>query len=432
VDSFEESFGMKTEILVNVKPEAVRAAVLEDGKLVEYKFEREDKIAGNIYLGVVEDVVPGMSCAFVNIGIGKNGFLARDDVLSNGQERPSGHAKGGGRPPRRRAEPIESLLKRGQKVIVQAQKGPVGDKGPRVTMRIALPGRNVVLLPTEKGKAGISRKIRDFNERKRLKEVALKSLTPEFGLIVRTEAEGQPDEAITQEVASLINIWQSMNKKHRFRHKAILWEQPPLIERMIRDLLRAGVTRLLIDNPKQCAVARKVARQTAPHLADRIQFHRDRKPLFEAYDVEKQVQAALKPGVALPSGGSLTIQETEACTTIDVNTGKFIGDTNIEDTAYKTNLEAAREIARQLRLRDLGGIIIIDFIDMEEKKHQRQLVSALEEALERDPSHSRIWPLSPLGLVEMTRKRSGKSLLESASEPCPNCQGTGHILLESF
>lgn len=421
---------MNTEILVNVRPEAVRVAVIEDGKLAEYKFEREDKIAGNVYLGVVEDVVPGMSCAFVNIGVGKNAFLARDDVLTDGVERPSSR-RGSGRASRRRTEPIETLLTRGQKIMVLAQKGPVGEKGARVTMRIALPGRLCVLLPTEKGRLGISRKIRDFKERKRLKEVAAKSLTPDFGLIVRTEAEGQPEEAITLEISSLLNLWRSVQKKSRFRRRAVLWSQPPLTERMIRDLLRSEVTRLLIDDHKQCALARRIVRDTAPHLADRVQHYRDRKPIFAAYDVEKQVQEALKPTVALPSGGSLTIQETEACTTIDVNTGKFTGESDIEDTAFKTNLEAAREIARQLRLRDVGGIIILDFIDMEVRTHQKQVVTALDQALQRDPSRTRIWPLSPLGLVEMTRKRSGRSLLESISEPCPTCQGTGHILPET-
>ena len=417
---------------MSVKPEAVRAAVIEDGKLVEYRFEKEDKIAGNIYIGVVEDVVPGMSAAFVNIGIGKNAFLARDDVLPDAIQRPEGSAQAPGRGGKRRSEPIESMLKRGQKIMVQAQKGPVGEKGPRVTTRLALPGRTVVLIATEKGRIGVSRKIRDLQERRRLKQIAAKSATPDFGLIVRTEAEGQSEESIAQEVASLLSLWQSVQKRSRFRRRAALWRQPPLLERMIRDLLRSGVTRLVVDDPKQCGVARRIVRQTAPHLADRVHLYRDKKPMFEAYDVEKQVRDALKPTVPLSSGGSLTIQETEACTTIDVNTGKFTGDTDIEDTAFKTNLEAALEIARQLRLRDIGGIIIIDFIDMEEKRHQSQLVSALEEALQKDTSRTRIWPLSPLGLVEMTRKRSGESLLQSVSEPCATCQGSGHILPENL
>ena len=420
---------MKTEILVNVRPEAVRVAVTEDGRLVEYKLEKEDKIAGNIYLGRVDDVVPGMSCAFVDIGIGKNAFLARDDVITNGSGRAN--AQPSGRSGRGRSEPIESLLSRRQTIMVQAQKGPVGEKGARITMRIALPGRLAVLLPTEKGKSGISRKIRDFKERTRLKEIARKSITPEFGLIIRTEAEGQPDEVIAQEISSLLDVWQSITKKQRFRRKCLLWEQPPLLERMIRDLLRAEVNRLLIDDRKQCAAARRVVRQTAPHLVNKVRLYREKEPMFEAYKVEEQVQQALRPTVPLPSGGSLTIEETEACTTVDVNTGKFVGDTDIEDTAFKTNIEASDEIARQLRLRDIGGIIIIDFIDMEVRTHQKKLVEALEADLRRDPTRTRIWPLSSLGLVEMTRKRSGESLLHSISEPCPTCQGTGHILPET-
>jgi len=405
---------LKRDILVSRKDGAVRAAVFEDDRLAEFHVERQQEIAGSIFLGVVADVVPGMSCAFVDIGLGRNALLAARDVYVD--EEPAAYGRS-----------ISSLLKKNDQVIVQARKGPVGDKGARVTMRISIPGRYCVLLPRDAGRVGVSRKLEDPKERERLREIAVKALGKKMGLIVRTEAAGIDEEVLLEEIKGLVREWANIRRRGRRKKPASLWRQPDLLERLIRDMLTADTKHLYLDNEKEYREAREVVRQVARKMLDKVQWRRSGN-LFREFHVGEQLQAALRPTVKLSSGGTLTVEETEACATVDVNTGKFVGEVDLEDTALRTNIEAAEEIARQLRLRDIGGIIVIDFIDMARVSNRRRLMKALEDAFKRDKARVRLVHVSPLGLVEMTRKRTGRSLAQELCETCGTCSGTGRVM----
>jgi len=400
---------MSRQIVISARGEGLRAAVLENGRLVEYRLGQEESMAGNIYLGVVADVVPGMSAAFVDLGVGRNALLAQQDVILGDKRRSS------------RSASIASLLAPGQPVLVQARKAPIGEKGARVTMRISLPARHCVLLPLDAGRIGVSRKIRDPEERNRLRAVAAATLGRRLGAIVRTEAEGHSEQVLRDELKGLLSVWADIKRRSRRKKPALLWRQPDLLERIVRDVLTSDTELVAIDDRAGYETLLAVVKESAPHLADRVSLYEERTPLFKKYRVEEELEKALRPNVKLASGGSVTIEETEACTTVDVDTGKFVGSRDIEDTALRTNLEAAEEIALQLRLRDIGGIIIIDFIDMAKAAHRQQLLRHLEEALARDRARTRVVHISPLGLVEMTRKRTGRSLVQVLFSKCPTC-----------
>ena len=405
---------MKREILVSRQEGSLRAAVIEDDRLVEYHIERQQEIAGSIFLGSVADVVPGMSCAFVDIGLGRNALLAARDIYVNERQAPLGQS-------------ISSLVKKGERLLVQARKAPVGDKGARVTMRISLPGRYCVLLPRDGGRMGVSRKIENPKERQRLRQIALKEVGRKAGLIVRTEAAGVDDEVLQEELKELSELWANIKRRGRRKKPGVLWRQPELIERLIRDMLTADTRHLYLDNDSDYQLAREMVRREARSLLDRVRLRRGPN-LFRDFRVGQQLQTALRPTVKLPSGGTVTIEETEACATVDVNTGKFVGEVDLEDTALRTNMEAAQETARQLRLRGIGGIVVIDFIDMAKASNRRRLMGALEEAFRRDKARVRLAHVSPLGLVEMTRKRTGKSLAQELTETCSTCGGSGRAM----
>ncbi|MDH7481231.1 MAG: Rne/Rng family ribonuclease [Armatimonadota bacterium] len=414
---------MAKEIIVNVDSRETRVALIDGGKLVELHIEREEQVSGSIYKAKVANVLPGMDAAFVDIGLERNAFLYAGDVLPEaGEEFPMA---------KKEAEKwvsIKDLLKVGQEVLVQVVKGPRGTKGARVSTRISLPGRYLVLMP-EADNIGISRKIDDTAERERLKKIAEKIRPMGFGIIVRTEAEGRGERELQNDLEFLLRMWGQIQEKAKVTPApGLIHQDLSLIYKTIRDVFSSDVQRMFIDSPVEYEKCLEWIQLISPRLKSRLQLYDEPEPIFEHFSIENEIERLLKRKVWLKSGGHITIDETEALTTIDVNTGKFIGSTSLSDTILKTNLEAAAEIARQIRLRDIGGIIIIDFIDMASARDRNHVVQSLEKALKKDRTRTKISHISPLGLVEMTRKRTGETISELVNEPCPYCQGRGEIL----
>jgi len=409
------------EIIVNVDTRETRVAVVENAKLVELHVEREERVVGSIYKCKVANVLPGMDAAFVDIGLERNAFLYVADVLAEADEdMPSSKREA-------RDVHIKDVLKVGQEVLVQVVKGPRGTKGARVSTRISLPGRYLVLMP-ESENIGISRKIEDAGERDRLRRIAENIRPLGFGLIVRTEAEGKSDSELRQDLEFLVRMWsQIQDKARKVRAPGLVHQDLSLIYKTIRDVFSSDVSKMIIDSPVDYEKALELVGLLSPKLKSRIHLYEDSEPIFERFAIEAEIDRLLRRKVWLKSGGHITIDETEALTTIDVNTGKFVGSTSLSDTILKNNLEATEEIARQLRLRDIGGIIIIDFIDMTSQKDRQHVVSALEKALRKDRTRTKISNISPLGLVEMTRKRTGETISEVMTENCPYCQGRGRV-----
>ena len=417
---------MTEEILINVTPRETRVAVVENGMLQEVHIERALRrgYVGNVYKGRVSRVMPGMQAAFVEVGLERAAFLHASDIL---RAIPALASEGleNGAPP---TQPINELVHEGQEIIVQVIKDPIGSKGARLTSHLSLPSRYLVLLPYAKV-VGVSVRIEDEAERTRLKEI-LQSLAtePTLGYIVRTNAEGQTQEALAEDVAYLGRLWQSLQENiARTKVGERIYEDLPLPLRALRDLMRHAVEKVRVDSRECYERTLKFAHQFMPELAERIEHYPGERPIFDLYGVEDEIQRALKKNVPLKSGGYLVIDQTEAMTTIDVNTGAFLGHRNLEETVYKTNLEAAQAAARQLRLRNLGGIIIIDFIDMTDDEHKRQVLRLLERALVNDHAKTTVYEMSHLGLVEMTRKRTVESLERQLCEPCPACEGRGSM-----
>ncbi|MBI2843619.1 MAG: Rne/Rng family ribonuclease [Armatimonadetes bacterium] len=412
---------MSKEIIVNVDTRETRVALIEAGKLVELHIERAERVVGSIYKCKVSNVLPGMDAAFVDIGLERNAFLYVADVLPEADdELPSARREG-------RQVRIRDLIKAGQELLVQVIKGPRGTKGSRVSTRISLPGRYLVLMP-DADNIGISRKVEEGSERDRLKRIADNMKPLGFGLIVRTEAEGKSEGDLRQDLEFLLRMWNQIQEKARkIRAPGLVHQDLSLIYKTIRDVFGSDVTKMLIDSSVDYEKATELIELLSPKMKSRIQLYEESEPVFERFALETEIERLLRRKVWLKSGGHLTIDETEALTTIDVNTGKYIGTTSLSDTILKTNLEAVTEIARQLRLRDIGGIIIIDFIDMVNPKDRQHVVSALEKTLRKDRSRTKISHISPLGLIEMTRKRTGETISEALTEPCPYCQGRGRI-----
>ena len=417
---------MKKEIIVNVGSRETRIAVLEDDRLMELHVEREERIVGSIYKARVANVLPGMDAAFVDIGLERNAFLYVGDILpESGEETP---APASMRRSALRNRNIKEILRVGQEILVQVTKGPRGTKGCRVSTRITLPGRYVVLTP-EGEHLGVSRKITDPKERERLKRLG-RELRPEgFGLIIRTEAEDKSEEQLLQDIEWLLEQWSKIQEAARkAKAPALIHKDYSLLYKTVRDIFSSDTTRMVIDDPEEFQKAVELAGRFAPKLKSRIELYDKDEPIFDHFRIEQEIDRLMKRQVYLKSGGYLTIDETEALTTIDVNTGKFTGSTSLADTILRTNIEAAEEVARQLRLRDLGGIIVIDFIDMSNAHDRQQVMRTLERALKRDRARTKISHISPLGLVQMTRKRTGESVVELLMEPCPYCGGRGRII----
>ena len=398
--------------------------MLEDGQLQEYRVEREERVVGSIFKGIVQNVLPGMDAAFVDIGLERNAFLYVADIL------PDDHSDNSPASVKRselRRRKIKELIRPGQELMVQVTKGPRGTKGARVTTRIALPGRYVVLMP-EGNHVGVSRKIEDRSERDRLKKVGDKILPNGFGLILRTECESRTAQELAADVQFLQQLWgQVLQAAKRLRAPCCVHRDQTLLYRTIRDIFGDEIDRLVIDDPDEYEKVHLVAKIVAPALAPKIQLYDKDVPIFDEYNIEKDIDRLLQHKVWLKSGSYLVVDEMEALTAVDVNTGKMVGSTSLSDTILKANLEAADEVCRQLRLRDMGGIIVIDFIDMESSDDRAKVLDHFTKRLERDRARTRVGRISSLGLVEITRKRTGESVTEAITEICPTCQGRGRI-----
>jgi ribonuclease G len=410
---------IESVILVNVTPWETRVAILENDRLVELLVEREHAVVGNIYKGVVENVVTGLDAAFVNCGMERNVFLHVADALHvdplKGRE---------GRLPK-----ISEVVHPGQELIVQVTKGPIESKGARATVRVSLPGRYVVLMRDGHGTVGISKKVEDEEERRRLRELAQRLKPPGWGIIVRTRAQGAGHRELQSDVRFLMRTWRTIEKRARqCKAPALLYEDLSLIFEVLRDVVDQRVRKMVVDHRPTYELVRRLLSQMAADLANRVELYEGQEPIFLHYGVEREIDRALRPKVWLPSGGHITIEETEALTTVDVNTGRFTGTGSLADTVLRTNIEAAEEIARQLRLRDIGGIIVIDFIDMDRRHHRDRVMEAMRNALAADRMRTRIMHITRLGLLEMTRKRTDVSLSHVMQDPCPWCQGTGRVL----
>ena len=413
---------MSEELLVNVTPRETRVAVVENGMLQELHIERGSQrgVVGNVYKGKVQRVMPGMQAAFVDIGLERAAFLHANDIFRSapldavaGDDAPAA-------PPPQMQIPIADLLRDGAEVVVQVVKDPIGSKGARLTTQISIPSRYLVLLPRSKV-VGISARIEDEAERARLKTL-MAELTAGgagHGYIVRTNAEGQPAEALAEDIAYLGRVWELIERNAaEAKVGSRVYEDLSLPLRAVRDLIRRDVEKVKVDSRETCERLREFAARYMPALADKVEHYTGARPVFDMYGVEDEIQHALEKEVPLKSGGYLVIDQTEAMTTVDVNTGSFLGQRNLEETVYRTNLEAAQAVARQLRLRNLGGIIIIDFIDMHDAEHRRQVLRTLEKSLVKDHAKTTVYDFSPLGLVEMTRKRTVESLERQLCEPC--------------
>lgn len=412
---------MTKEILINIGIDENRVAILEDGVLVEFLVERQDeqRRAGNIYRGRVENVLPGMQAAFIDIGEEKNAFLYIDDILPKEGYPENGDAS--------KHLMIQDLIREGQDIVVQMIKEPIGTKGPRVVTQITIPGRYLVLVPAV-DYIGISRRIEDETERERLKTAVASFKSSGVGLIVRTAAEGVETADLQSDYEFLINIWEKIKKKSKKSPcPSLLYRDHDFLYRILRDYLSKDTDCLLIDENEAYTKALELVKTLAPSLKNRVQLYNGATPLFEAFNVENQVDKALRRKVWLECGAYLVFDQTEALTVIDVNTGKFTGTTCLEDTVYQTNLMAAGEIARQIRLRNLTGIIIIDFIDMSSDEERNQVIAKLETEFARDKVKVNILGFTSLGLLELTRKKVRQSLREVLQVECESCEGTGYV-----
>jgi ribonuclease G len=411
---------MKEEILINVTPRESRAALVENGVLQEVLLERASRrgLISNIYKGRVSRVLPGMQAAFVEVGLARTAFLHASDIARNPDEDA----------PDREAEPnIRNCVAAGDELLVQVLKDPIGTKGARLTTYISIPSRFVVMLPNSSG-VGVSSRIEDEGERERLRGLVESCASAQAGYIVRTAAEGATMDALRADMLFLQKLWESVSLRAKSIGPAeLVHEDLALPLRVLRDLLSPEIERVRVDSREWFDRMRHFAEQFIPQMAPMIELYEGPRPIFDLYGVEDEIERALNRKVPLKSGGYLIFDQTEAMTTIDVNTGAYVGHRNLEETIFRTNLEAAVAIARQLRLRNLGGIIILDFIDMQEEEHRKQVLQALSGRLAHDHAKTQIMDVSPLGLVEMTRKRNRESLERMLCQPCPTCEGRGYV-----
>jgi len=422
---------LRKQIIVNSSQNLVRVALLENGVLAELHLERstDEAVAGNIYKGRVLRVLPGMQAAFVDIGLDKAGFLHASDVLGAPRDDDEdADVAPEDRGPQPDHQPIEKRLRKGDELIVQMAKEPMGSKGARITAYVSLPGKYVVFTPTGRH-VGISRRIGDERERRRLRDIVNAARPSEGGIIVRTSCQGLSKGEITDDIRGLEKLWNDIKHKGtRTPAPALLHSDLDVVLRSIRDMLSPQVDEIVLDSADDYARTKAFVESFMPAKGRSVKLYEDLEPVFDRYGVEDQVSRATDSKVWLKSGGYLVIDQGEALTMVDVNTGRFVGTTkNQEETVLQTNLEAVLEIVSQLRMRNIGGIIILDLIDMEDAANRRRVMETLEDALSRDKARTTILRISELGLVEMTRKRTRENLERLISAPCPNCNGRGRI-----
>jgi ribonuclease G len=448
---------LKKEIFINVGATEERIALLEDGQLVELDIERPDtaRTVSNVYKGRIKTVLPGMQAAFVDIGMEMSAFLHVSDVSarmetltaaldiefeeegdgepSGPEARKNGDKASGGKTKtasRKAGEsgPIEDRLDRGQDIMVQVTKEPIGTKGPRLTTQVSLPGRFLVLLSADT-KVGISRKISDRRERVRLHKI-IRNVKPKgLGVILRTECEGKDQKTIREDLNRQVQLWEEIQKKYSsVSAPSTLHADSGFATSVIRDVFGADVSRLTVDNKKTYDQIRNYLKDVAPQLRERVHLYRGKEPIFDRYGIETEIKKTMDRKVWLKRGGNIAIEHTEGMVCIDVNTGRYVGKKDQAQTILRTNIEAAREVAHQLRLRDIGGIVVIDFIDMEDPNHQRQVLGELRVEMKRSRAKFNISDFSEFGLIEMTRQRVRPSLYHTLSEVCPTCEGSGLVL----
>jgi ribonuclease G len=440
---------MTKEIIINSTNEETRIAIREEGVLMELFVEKPDtqRMVGDIYKGKVSRVLPGMQAAFIGIGHEQNAFLHFSDVADNTnqflldaddddddeQEKPeqapapkNNRRNQRGRSNRSGFNPATDL-KKNQDIMVQIMKEPIGTKGSRVTSQISVPGRFAVLLPNQ-SYIGVSRKISNFKEKRRLKAMAKNILPENFGLIVRTVAEGKSDKELVNDIKGLLKIWQNVEEKMRsVEAPSILYKDMGMASSVIRDLFTADISRVVVDSRKLWREISSYVKDVAPQLKHKIEYYRDKTPIFDKFGIEEEINKSMDDRVWMKNGAYIIIQQTEAMISIDVNSGKFIGRKDHESNSLKINLEAAREIARQARLRDIGGLIVIDFIDVLQEENKRKIYQELRREFAKDRAISKIEEMSRFGLIEMTRQRIRPSVLHSIHEDCPMCKGTGLV-----
>ena len=426
---------MSSEIIVNAGREETRVALLENGLVTEIYIDRKKDrgVAGNVYKGRVMKVLPGMQAAFVDIGLEKAAFLYVGDVFDSTSEyTPLMEDEGlelEVEPKRKRSHStqIEDLLQEGQDILVQVSKEPISTKGARVTTYISIPGRYLVMMPGV-NHIGVSRRIEEIEERHRLREIVSRLRKPNTGYIIRTASQGRSEDDFNTDVEFLSRLWETIQRKReKASSPSLLHNELDLVFRVIRDVFTRDVDKLVIDAPEEYDRVKEFVDSYVPQLSRRVKPYEGDDPIFEHYGVEIEISRALGRKVWLKSGGYIILDQTEALTTIDVNTGRYVGKRSLEDTILKTNLEAVREIAYQLRLRNIGGILILDFIDMEREDNRRKVYAALQEALANDKAKTTISHISPIGLIEMTRKRIRESLGRTLCDTCPYCEGRGYV-----
>lgn len=408
---------MFREIIVNAGPEETRVAIKEDGHCVEVFLEREaeKQITGNIYKGRVENILPGMGAAFVELGLEKNGFLYVEDAITLEEQKDL---------------PINQVLKKSQEIMVQIVKEPMGTKGPRITSHISLPGRYLVLMPTV-SYIGISRRIEQDEERERLREIAERIKPEKMGIIIRTVAENQKEEDLAKDLKFLLKLWQKIQHKNQYtKALTVIYRELDLVYRTIRDYFTVEVSRFILDDQEKYQEITDFVQSFSPDLVPKLELYQGKVDIFQAFGIETEIEKALRRKAWLKSGGYVVFDQTEALTVVDVNTGKYVGNDSFAETILKTNLEAAKETVRQLRLRNIGGIILIDFIDMDDFKHREEVLNFLTEEVKKDRTKTTVLGLTKLGLVEMTRKKDRPSLDSLMQKHCPVCEGRGRVLGE--